>query len=112
MIMSAALARTTFRPTATYTATGATRFRWRGVLLSLLERRPRAEESLSLEPARRPGSNRELTRAERCPASGVAAGGSRRNYRRWDRAWVSRALAASHIRPSSRSRAGLVGLEP
>jgi hypothetical protein len=51
-------------------------------------------------------------RAERCRASGLAAGGARRNYRRRDRAWVSRAFAASHIRPSSRSRAGLVGLEP
>jgi len=32
-------------------------------------------------------------------------------HRRCDRAWVSRACAASHIRPSSRSRVGLVGLE-
>jgi hypothetical protein len=31
-------------------------------------------------------------------------------HRRCDRAWVSRAFAASHIRPSSRSRAALVGL--
>jgi len=41
----------------------------------------------------------------------AAVGGAERYYRRCDRAWVSRAFAASHIRPSSRSRAGLVGLE-
>jgi hypothetical protein len=57
MIMSAAVARTTFRPTATYTATGATRFRRRGVLLSLLEPRPRTERVavIAKKPARRPG---------------------------------------------------------
>ena len=43
MIMSAAVARTMFRATATCTATGASRFRGRGVLLSFLEPRPRAE---------------------------------------------------------------------
>jgi hypothetical protein len=50
-------------------------------------------------------------RAERCGASGAGRRRARGVHRRCDRACVSRAFAASQIRPSSRSRVGLVGLE-
>ncbi len=64
----------------------------------------------SVERRLRDDRNPEIGQAKRQAA--WAVGGAERYYRRCDRAWVSRAFAASHIRSSSRSRAGLVGFEP
>lgn len=83
---------------------------------------PRLSSRRLENPQRRDAAVEPAGGTGRTPRNGGACGtlrGVRRGppagpmgvHRRCDRAWVSRAFAASQIRPSSRSRAGLVGLE-